>query len=117
MTTISDVFTFISAADEDELDRLIEGIKLRRKFIGQDRAAQLKVGDTVRLAGLSPKALNGLRGTVDSITRSHAAVMLDRDSTLKLLMSRTRFAAAVAAGAETYLLRGIPVTCCVTEEP
>lgn len=119
MTTFSDVFDFISRADETELNRMVEGIKLRRKFIHQDRAAQLRIGDTVTLTALSPKVLNGLRGVVKTFGPNNrtVAVLLDPDSTTLLGLSRTRFASAVPLNGDPYLLRAVPATCCVREEP
>jgi len=60
-TTISDI---VLNANEDDLDRIIQSVKDRRKVLSAARAAEVQIGMACTLTGLSPKYLNGLTGTV-----------------------------------------------------
>ncbi len=101
----------VNEADADDLDRIIEAIKSRRRTLRDLRAAVVQKGAAVTLDGLSPKALNGLTGSVETITGQRADVRLDETSTRELAWSRTKFAGP-AQSAETYVLHGVPLGCC-----
>lgn len=119
MTGINDVIAYIHhEANEHDITGIVEAMKLRRKMINAERASTINIGDTVRLDGLSPKALNGTRGEVTSINaqRTRTDIELDQPSCVKLALSRTRFARVVSIGATSYLLRGVPISCCIIEE-
>lgn len=63
-------FTLTEATDA-ELDRLFAAARERRKMnlsvAAAETMASLAVGDTVEVKGVSPKYLNGTRGTVAAI--------------------------------------------------
>lgn len=117
MTTIIDLLTFVATeATDDDLERFYEAAKNRRRALRDQQtaliAAQLQKGSEVTLDDLSPKALNGLTGVVESISGSRAAVRLDKDSTQRLSWSNTRYAAGARIAGEGLLLPGIPIGCC-----
>lgn len=116
MIDVYAVHDFINEADEPQLDALLEVIRRRREQLRTRRAAGLTPGAAVTLAGLSPKALNGLSGEVTRVDRGRAAVLLTRSSTDLLRWSRTRFARAIPRDLERFELEGVPAVCCVPDE-
>lgn len=111
--TIEDVFEYVHGhADEEELDSLVEAFKARRKALSEKRALNVKVGTEVTLSGLSPKYLNGLAGTVETVNGSRADVRLNEESTQRLRFKGKRF--YVPMDEETHLLTGVPKGCCTT---
>lgn len=109
--TIEDVFEYVHGhADEEELDSLVEAFKARRKALSQKRALNVKVGTEVTLSGLSPKYLNGMSGTVETVNGTRADVRLNEASTRRLRYSGKRF--YVPEDEEQYLLPGVPKGCC-----
>lgn len=113
MDTASVIGQILNHADEDDLARIIDAVRSRQRTLRQLRAAAVEKGATVTLDGLSPKALNGLHGTVETIRKDRADVRLDADSTRQLAWGRTKFASSArAAGDDGYLLNGVPLGCC-----
>lgn len=116
--TLTDALGFIAtAATNDDLDRIYEAANARAKVLRDqrdaERAAVLTVGASVEVDGVRPKYLNGLRGTVASITGQRVTVTLDADSTRRLSYTRqTKF--YVPVGADSYDLSGLPVGACKT---
>lgn len=109
--TISDVLSYLhNQADQQDLDSITQASRTRRKALGEQQAAVVRIGLTVRLDGLSPNYLNGLTGTVSSLAGTHAQVRLDTASTRKLRTSSRRF--HIPADTEEHLLGGIPKACC-----
>ena len=62
------IASIINGDYDDDLDRIIEAVKSRRRENSERRgrinALTLKPGTRVRLKGLSPKYLNGLEGEI-----------------------------------------------------
>lgn len=109
-TQPSDVIAFIVArADAVDLDNIINAVKARRKALGQINAAAVRPGVEVRLDGLSPKYLNGLTGTVKSVSGGRCVVTLDRNSTTSLRYAGQRF--RIPTEHMEYDLAGIPTQC------
>lgn len=50
MNTIQNVVTAIHKMNNDELNQVIEAIKLQRNFLTRQKAVQFRVGDTVSFA-------------------------------------------------------------------
>jgi hypothetical protein len=105
----------VLSADEDDLDRVIQAVRDRRKTLATAAAADVQTGASVELHNLSPKALNGLTGDVDRINGKRADVLLDEDSTQRLRFSNTRYSGAVDfalrdGSATRYTLTGVPLT-------
>jgi hypothetical protein len=114
MTTLQEVTAFIAAeATDEDCHRIFESTKARRKILGQMRSAALVEGAEVRIEGISPKALNGLRGTINTIRGARADIDLDANSTRALSFSGTRHARGIAPGALTHLLVGVPLSTCI----
>jgi hypothetical protein len=114
-TTLTDVATFItSEATEDDIARIYEFCKQRNKTLRTIRAASVQTGAAVELSNLSPKYLNGLTGTVSTITKDRCAVLLDEESTSTLKWSgRGRFVVGEQAN---YTLNGVPLSSCKVRE-
>lgn len=112
----ANVLAFIvNDADSDDVDRIIEAIRTRQRTLRDQRAAIVQKGQDVTLDHLSPKALNGLKGTVEGIHGKAAAVRLDEESTAQLAWSRTKYGPAARRAEdahEGYLLNGVPLGCC-----
>lgn len=109
-TTPADVIAFIVArADDTDLANILTAYKARKKLLGQIAAAAVKPGVEVTLDGLSPKYLNGLKGTVKSISGGRCTVTLDEASTNDLGFRSTRF--YMLPGSKNYDLTGIPTQC------
>lgn len=108
--TIEDVFEYIHGhADEAELDSLVEAFKARRKALSAKRALGVKKGSKVALTGLKPKYLNGLSGTVETVSGTHADVRLNEESTRRLRYSGRQF--YVPEGENEYVM-AVPKVCC-----
>lgn len=119
MTMPTDLLKFIAAeASADDLDRVIDAVKTRRQMLAAARAAAVQKGASVTLVNLSPKALNDLQGTVETITKgrgqSRADVRLTKESTDTLRWSGTRF--AVPSDVTEYVVRGVPLTALVVND-
>lgn len=113
-SSVADVLDYVhSRADEQDLEALIEAVRTRRKVLGEQRAATVRIGSEVRLDGLSPKYLNGLTGTVESVRASRADVRLDKASTSTLRFTGRKF--SIPADEEEFLLRGAPKSCCIAK--
>lgn len=102
------------SADANDLDTVIEAVKARRKLLQDQAAAAVKEGLDVTLHNISPKYLNGLRGTVKSIERLSrkrtAVVTLDEESTRTLSFSSAKY--GFLASSDSYDLNGVPLSCC-----
>lgn len=111
-TTISDI---VLNANEDDLDRILQSVRDRRKVLSAARAAEVQIGMACTLTGLSPKYLNGLTGTVvrDPSGRSGTrafACKLDEASTTRLRRQpSTRF--FVPGDVTEFVLPGVPMQC------
>lgn len=113
----------IAAANESDLDLLVEAISARRRVLRDQQtrqiAALLDEGTVVTLDGLTPKALNGLTGAVENIKVQRADVRLDEKSTARLSWANTKHAAhaqlAIGRG-EGYLIIGVPISCLTPKE-
>jgi hypothetical protein len=108
--TLLDVMEFTLTASPEDLDRITAFVQDRRKVFKNKRALAVRVGAQVKLLGLSPKALNDLRGEVTVIKGERCDVMLDKDSTRRLAFGRTKFAAP-ASRVDNYVLHGVPLGC------
>lgn len=109
ITTPDVVDYIVGSATDSDLAVIINAVKLRRKALAAVTAAAVRVGAQVTLGGLSPKYLNGLTGTVKSISGGRCTVTLDEASTTDLKYRSTRF--YVGTEAKTYDLTGIPTQC------
>lgn len=113
MTTLADTIDFLhNRATQDDIDAMYPALKRRQKALGDITAATVQVGIEVRLDGLSPKYLNGLAGTVETIDGTHAraSVKLDKISTDRLRGRSSRF--NIPDILIQYTLSGIPMACC-----
>jgi hypothetical protein len=116
-TTITEVLQYISLhATTEDIDRIYDVCKLRSKAHRVSRAAQVKVGQTIKIVKITPKALQGLIGEVVSHDGKHASVRLDAESTVTLRYSRTRYATVIPASTDQYLMTGIPLACCEVQD-
>ncbi|GLF98263.1 hypothetical protein [Streptomyces yaizuensis] len=98
----------------DDLDRFSDAAQQARARIAQERMDSLTEGQEVRLDRFQDKQLNGLTGTIHSITRTptlrpDAVVLIDRES-LWMLQSHRMYASRVPQGATTYSLTA-PLAC------
>ena len=115
---IAALIAFVAVrATDDDLRLIYDAVNARHRALRDiataTTAAALKAGDVVTLQGLSPKALNGRGGVVETVGRTGATIRLDEDSTVTLAFSRTRFAAAALAAhreGRGYLLTGVPLS-------
>lgn len=109
MTALTDVVAFISQADRNDLDRIVDHVKDRRRTLGNILAAAVRVGSEVTIGPISPKVLTGLTGTVKSISGKRCDIELDEASTRTLRFVPSRF--HIPEGQEHYLLAGVPTVC------
>ena len=111
---INDVATFIHQASEESIGTIQQLIANRRKNIQNERAAQVTIGKTVTLTGLTPKYLNGLTGEVADLSGTRANILLDEDSTLTLrLTDRTGKFSRNFGSEKRGTLKGVPLVCLV----
>ncbi|MER5952065.1 hypothetical protein ABT127_39115 [Streptomyces sp. NPDC001904] len=102
---------FIGAhATEDDITRVIEVIKQRRKTLTQIAASSIVVGMSVQVVNIKPAALKGERGTVTTITRGSATVKFTKESTESLRWARSS-RIDVPQGVEELEMDGIPLGC------
>lgn len=111
-TNLTDVLTFIAdKASADDLERIWNAARNRQKTLRAVRAAAVQVGQDVVLDGLSPRQLNGLTGTVVSISKASGQVRLDEASTRRLRAARlTRV--HVPDNVTEHVLH-VPLSCCL----
>lgn len=108
--TLQDVIGFIvTSADDADIDRIHDALRQRRRALAAVTAAAVRPGMDVRLDGLSPKYLNGLTGTVESINGNRCSVLLDEESTQNLRFAGKRF--YVPIDMTNYIMRGVPLQC------
>lgn len=100
VATRSGVCAQISTATAEDLDVYIDAIRRRRKDLTAIRSADVRSGSEVKTAGMSPKYLNGLTGTVTEITGQRCTLLLDPHS--QDMLRGTKFAYQLPH------LRGIP---------
>jgi len=111
-TTLAEAMSFIvNKATGGDLDNLLAAMRNRRSALNSLRAANVAVGDQVRLVGLSPKYLNGLEGVVETINKSRCNVRLSRLSTEHLRIPG-RVRVHMSPDEQHYLLVGIPLSTC-----
>lgn len=60
-----------------ELSEINEAVKTKRKMNGMALGAQIKVGDNVRLSGLSPNRINGLVVEVLAVNRTTVTCIVE----------------------------------------
>ena len=81
--TYADALRFISGATDQELDGVLAAYKSRHKVLRQIKASEalvrFKVGDRVKITGVSPKYLNGNGGVITEIGDKFT-VKLDEDA-------------------------------------
>ncbi|HEU0130802.1 MAG TPA: hypothetical protein VFQ85_07405 [Mycobacteriales bacterium] len=110
--TLTDVLTFIAGqASAEDLNRIWDAARARQKALRAIRAAAVNVGQDVVLAGLRPRELDGLTGTVISISRTRGQVRLDEASTRRLRDAQIT-QTYVPDGVTEHILGGIPLSCC-----
>lgn len=111
-TTLSQVTAFITShATDEDLARVQSAITVRRQALAAVTAATLHTGSSVRLDGLRPKYLNGLTGEIQSLTGTHATLLLDETSTIQLRYDGVR-RWTIPQSTTRYALSGIPLACC-----
>lgn len=109
--SIGDVQAYIWAdASAEDIERIYTACKERNRLLKAQRAAEVSVGTAVTLRGLSPKYLNGLTGTVESIKGQRGAITLDEASTETLRWAGKRY--YVPEGVTNFVLNGVPLSCC-----
>lgn len=110
-TTLADVTSFIlTSATQDDIDHIYAATKSRTRTLRDVVAAQVQVGATTTLQGLSPKYLNGLRGTVTAINGTRGDVLLDEESTRNLrYLGARRY--HIPAETTQHTLTGGPLSC------
>ena len=112
--TITETVAFIySDATEEDCEAVFTAARERLGTLRKIRAAGVRRGSLVRLEGVSPKYLNGLRGEVAEISGNRCDVKLDERSLASLRFTKYGFVGTSGSG----LLRGIPKSTCVVEEP
>lgn len=110
-STISDI---VLNANEDDLDRIIQSVKDRRKVLTAARAAEVQIGMACTLRYFGDRPVNGLTGTVirDPHGRSGQrayACKLNEASTKRLRNYGGKF--YVPADVTEYVLPGVPMQC------
>ena len=71
MNNVQTAITAIRSMNNDELNQVIEAIKLQRTYVARQTARALMVGDTVRFAGRGGRSVTG---TVEKINRKTVIV-------------------------------------------
>lgn len=77
MTNSEVIASITSEATTDDLERIIDAVKMRRKILETILAANLKRGDRIIITNASPKYVNGATGTVESVRGAKATVLID----------------------------------------
>jgi hypothetical protein len=70
MNTIQNVITAIHNMNNDELNQVVEAIKLQRTFLARQKAVTFRVGDTVNFAARGMQVV----GTVTKVNTKTVAV-------------------------------------------
>lgn len=105
----------LSYATEEDLDRIFDALKQRRKILATTVAASLMPGDKVTIVNIRPKIYEGLTGTFTGRAgrETRCAVMLDEASTRKLrrynLTAKSFPDRSIPEDAKEYLLTGMPI--------
>lgn len=110
--TISQIVLDIHSLNSDaDLDAVFNAYRDRKRTLAAAQAAEIKVGDTVRVKGIRPAYLKGLIGVVDNPTAfepggKSVTVVLDETSTRMISLKRH-----VPEGTTNYRLSGVPKVC------
>lgn len=109
--TLSEITAWIAAnASEPDVQRIREVMKQRTQALAAQAAAVITVGAEVTVVNISPAALKGTSGTVESIQGKFATVKFDEESTAQLLLARSR-RINVPPDVKQYSMPGIPLVC------
>ena len=108
--TLADVTSFIlTSATQDDIERLYAAAKSRTRTLRDVVAAHVQAGATTKLQALSPRYLNGMRGTVTSIRGARGDVLLDEESTRNLrYLGFRKF--HIPAETSQYTVVGVPLS-------
>ncbi|QKV90371.1 hypothetical protein HUT19_41185 [Streptomyces sp. NA02950] len=86
--TMSQVTSFIAThTSEDDLARIQEVVKERRKALANAAAAAVTTGALVEVVNIRPADFKGKRGTVQAIIGRSASITFDEESTKELRWS------------------------------
>ena len=110
---LSDILTFISTASIEDLATTGDAMQSRHTQVTKERASGITEGCEVILDNITPKYLNGLRGTVltvEPLTETVTISLTVESSEALANMPRSRF--HILPG-ERYPLSSIPLATCV----
>ena len=71
MNNVQSTIAAIHSMNKDELDQVVEAIKLQRTFLARSTARSLSVGDQVKFTGRQGEVI---RGVVDKVNRKTVIV-------------------------------------------
>jgi IS30 family transposase len=91
MTMINTVIDQVARMDTQELNRVVDAIKLRRTFVAKESARGLFIGDPVSFEG---KSGNTVQGTVTKVNTKTVVVSTVRDGKWKVTASMLTLLAA-----------------------
>jgi len=71
MNSVQSTVAAIQGMNRDQLDQVVEAIKLQRTFLARSTARELSVGDSVKFKGRQGEVI---RGVVDKVNRKTVMV-------------------------------------------
>jgi hypothetical protein len=105
---LSEVLSYIySQTTPEDVSTIFQACKERNRLLNSVRAASVTKGSKVKLTGLSPKYLNGLKGEVTEITGAKCVIHLDPSSAQKIKFTKW--------GSTLGVLTGVPTSTCELE--
>lgn len=112
--TMDQVVAFVDGlTDADDFDTVLNALQASHDRMLAERAASVKVGDTVRLLDSTPRYLDGLVGTVVLVEEGYAMVELSVESTGLLRFCPANIDYPVG-GVERFVLPSVSLACCFT---
>lgn len=114
--TATQVIDWIGDINDETIDEVLQALQNRHDELHEARASKVQRGMHVTIWDVKPEYMNGLEGVVEDVDAAEveAVIRLSPVSTGRLRFTR---AAEYRPGEQReYVLRGIPASCCYTDE-
>lgn len=114
--TAEQVIDWISDINDETIDDVLQALQNRHDALHEARAAKVKKGMRVTIWDVQPECLNGLEGVVQEVDDAEVEVEVRLSPMSTGRLRFTRGADYRPGDQREYILRGIPASCCYTEQ-
>lgn len=112
MTTLDNVVEWIAGIDDEALDVVLAALQDRHDALHEARAQKAVVGTPVVVNDVTPRFLEGLEGVIEDTDPDEGEVSIRLTPAATARLRRAHQADYRTGTALTYLLTGIPASCC-----